>query len=505
MGHWDWPKNAFMSSFRVIKINSIMKALSFYLCILISFLIIQPVSGQVKKDTLPNGEFENWHTDTLYTEFPPYTTTNDAAYANYGEPNCVPVPGCSGLKGILLTTLEVDGSILPGVLALNDYPIELRGIPYTGTPDSLKACVSYDIMPGDSASIRMYMRLNGAPIAGGDMHFTGQQLVPIEIVIPFIQPGTTPDSMIFVVSSSDFQQGIAGSRIFIDNIRLTGTTEQLPNADLEVCMPLEVEEPVEWVTINLFSTLLGAGASATKTSDSYSGSSALRLETMKLDFGAGESDTLGFLTSGEIGDDGPEGGFPYNRSPDVMQGYYKYTAVGNDTAIGIVAFSRYDAQLDSTIYSDSFWVKLPPVGVYTLFEIPIDLASFVFDPDTVIVLFSSSSSPDIGLTNGTPGVGSALYLDELVFAGGNVSIDAPFEKQSLQLYPNPAKDQVTVSWDAVQGEERLIQVFDLHGRLVKQSKIDPGQSIAQVSTADLVNGVYLVKCGTGAKRLIIRR
>ena len=69
-----------------------------------------------------------------------------------------------------------------------------------------------------------------------------------------------------------------------------------------------------------------------------------------------------------------------------------------------------------------------------------------------------------------------------------------FHSGSVKLYPNPASDQVTLSWDAASRPASL-RVFDSNGRLI----LEQGQLISP-TRLDLNNwapGVYFIELRDG--------
>jgi len=62
----------------------------------------------------------------------------------------------------------------------------------------------------------------------------------------------------------------------------------------------------------------------------------------------------------------------------------------------------------------------------------------------------------------------------------------------LQLYPNPAKDQIRVQWG---GEAHQLLLYDVSGRLVLTRKVARGQQSANLNLANLSKGLYLLQVG----------
>lgn len=470
-----------------------MKTLSFSLLL----LVLSGITSLQAQQKIPvlNGGFEQWEDSILYTNFSPYSTSNAIAYIITGAPNVVPVLGCGGsATAAQLTTIDADGEIVPGVLNWNDDPNDIRGVPYTGRPDTFKACLSYDIMPNDTAAITVLLKVDSMIMGGFHEEYTGSQLTPIEVAIPlFYLNGMTPDSLVFVVSSGKFDnEGVVGSTLTIDKMRFTGTTEQLPNGDLENNTFLQTEIPTGWATTNDFQVVLDGPPSVTKSLDSHSGMYALKLETTLVDFD-GTTDTVGFMTNGEFTGDDFEGGKPIDYRPIGFCGYYQYAPVGNDTALGLVTFSYFDTLAGQRVQSDSFWVKFTPTATYTPFAIPFDLSSFPHDPDTAYVMFSSSDLTYEDITQSTIGIGSVLMLDELNFLRVGDAIDASFEKEAFHLYPNPATTTLNLRWEIATHQQASIWLYDLQGRVIKHKPLPPGSTHTQVSVSDLPQGMYIVK------------
>ena len=71
----------------------------------------------------------------------------------------------------------------------------------------------------------------------------------------------------------------------------------------------------------------------------------------------------------------------------------------------------------------------------------------------------------------------------------------------LVLYPNPA---TTVQAVRLEGTAHAsVQVLDLMGRHIATTRTD-ATGVAEISTAGLAPGVYIVRVGTSSKRLVVQ-
>jgi hypothetical protein len=90
--------------------------------------------------------------------------------------------------------------------------------------------------------------------------------------------------------------------------------------------------------------------------------------------------------------------------------------------------------------------------------------------------------------------------------------DATHKASDIQVYPNPARDQVFLSFTQEVASDVLIQVFDLTGSRVITypiAQVTPGEKTVEISTSTLRPGMYLLNINTGigsfTKRLTIFR
>lgn len=188
------------------------------------------------------------------------------------------------------------------------------------------------------------------------------------------------------------------------------------------------QEPQGYNTSNLLSYLVSGAANVTRTSDSYSGQSAVRLQTI-----AAAGDTVqGILYIGDIGNNFLSGGLPYSDRPVYVSIAVKYNLMAGDTALLMMAFMKngnigglvqhqlYGAQtIFQSLTSPITWL-LPP-GVY---------------PDSLILLASSSNFDYPAIP------GSYLIIDNLGFPDAGV---APIPNGGFETW-NSTISQEPIGW-----------------------------------------------------------
>jgi hypothetical protein len=70
---------------------------------------------------------------------------------------------------------------------------------------------------------------------------------------------------------------------------------------------------------------------------------------------------------------------------------------------------------------------------------------------------------------------------------------------SAGLYPNPADEYVTLSLNAMNNEEMVVEILDAAGKLVRNPKklqVLPGQQQIDFPLTDMASGIYLLRLST---------
>ncbi|MBI5220155.1 MAG: T9SS type A sorting domain-containing protein [Bacteroidia bacterium] len=453
---------------------------------------------------ITNASFENWSIVTLYEEPGNYITTNLQAYFTQGSGNITKSTDCQhGVYAARLQTISGgSGAVFGGLFIGTPGPGGISGgLPYDQRPTSLQGYVKYDIQTGDTANIMIIMKKAGSMIGGASIVFTGVQSSYIMFTTAFTWyvPTVMPDTITAIITSSKFNGPIAGSYLYIDNLTLVGATTPFPNGDFENWIPLQYENPDNWFTINFIGALSG-DYSATKTTDHYgAGNYALKLKTVTFPNGS-STDTMGYITNGRMGNNGPRGGMAVTQNPMRVSGYYKYIPVGQDTALmGVYVFGT--DQFSQMLFLDSSMLKLTAVSSYTYFEADLTYNGYPV-ADTVNISFASSNMAD---STNYVGAGSLLYLDDLQIEYFPVAV----EKNNLlntafSLYPNPAKNLIYMELNK-DANDAALTIYDSRGQCVFEKIIPPQTTKTKIDVSFLNNGIYYYKVNSVTGKFVINR
>ncbi len=265
-----------------------------------------------------------------------------------------------------------------------------------------------------------------------------------------------------------------------------------PNGGFENWTTLfSYEEPDDWQTFNFLSlTSPPNPASAFKVLglDVHSGNYAIKLKTIFVNNNPNQSlitDTLsGSAFTGGINFSpfALQYGFPYTGRPAKLELWAKYFPVGNDIgAAGVVLLKRDSiTHIQDTLAAG--FVSIPATSSYTSFFANLTYFSSAF-PDTAAILILASRD------SAAARVGSTLFADDVALTGW-VGIDQhDFISDKVKLFPNPAKDNLTIHTEIPEADN--IEIVDNLGKLIGVYKIQ--NYTACINTSQLPSAGYFYK------------
>ncbi len=430
-------------------------------CISISAVAQQP----------QNGGFENWTGQTLYMDCAPYVATSLQSYYTVGTGNVYSVPSpVQGLSAAHLETVSngtdtIYGAMFHGIPDINGFT---NGSPYNERPDSLVFYANYAFMPNDSGSVLVGVEFMNNILGYAIRNLSGTSGGWVRISTPFSYFGPmNPDSICCIITTNDlFNEtvGIPGSLLEIDNIQLINATQQLTNPYFEVWQSAMVVEPIGWTTLN-FANIYDGNYSVTPDNGAYMGLYDCKIKTTVSEWG----DTIGYITNGNFnGPNGPGGGMAVYQNPQKITGYYKYTPVGNDTAIAGGWSTRWDVIGDSAMQVEEQYIWLTATSTWTYFEVNMTYNGFP-NPDTLAIAFASSNFENYNGIN----LGSELYLDEIGVSYYPLGMDDA-NTSAVSVFPNPTTRFINVRLEEIATGVNTFSIYDAQGKLVKSEQIVNG-------------------------------
>lgn len=265
---------------------------------------------------------------------------------------------------------------------------------------------------------------------------------------------------------------------------------QIPNPSFETWVQgTGYEEPEGWATANPLVTPFGATTTTSKVQDPSDGSLAVLMESKFIAIAGAV--VPGVITTGDIAFDFQTGevnflnGAPFPYRPEAVSFDYKFVPGTSgsvaDTAGVFMVLSRWDSATGQRDTIGEGGVLLTDsMSAYATENMLIQYTSTQL-PDTILMVFSSSINP-------------AAAQDGTIFLVDNIQVSFPTgvrtpwsALQAIRLYPNPARDYVTV--DNTQPGPVTIVFYNVLGREVKRIQVPKGQQ--RIAIDQLDNGVYL--------------
>lgn len=425
---------------------------------------------------LPNSGFENWSTNTIYENPDLWGSGNmDQGGTFIGA---TPSTDAQHLtKSVQLTNGVINNGqdtafayVYLG--ALGDSGPE-SGIPYSSTVDQIKGYYKGTVGTNDTATVLVIKFFSGSMVSMdlGKIYTSQTNWTAFTFNI-----SPVPQDSIFVavLSTNPFvypNHASTNTVIKFDNISLNhsslGAGAALPNNSFETWVPVASMTPDNWTTINDLTAGMGFQM-VVPSASAYSGLYAARLETMEI-----YSDTVpGMLIYGDLIIGQQPTPWPYDATPATLEGQYKYTPSGIDQAT--VSFQFFS--MGNPIGGNQ--QALTSATNYTSFSIPTNLSG---TPDSLVLAVFSGENP-----------GSVLILDDIQFAGGDVSVNE-ITKAQFSAYPNPAADFIQIS--SLPEGNHHISIFDNSGKLV--SMVECNGNRAQLDVRTLAAGFYTIQVNSG--------
>ncbi len=244
-----------------------------------------------------------------------------------------------------------------------------------------------------------------------------------------------------------------------------------------------------WTTLNPLKSL-GGPVTVSYTTDAHSGEFAAQLETKQW----GDFLISGLLASGDFIMTEPfiQQGQPFTERPFKFKGWYKYSPVNGDSA-GIVAiltkFNTSTGQKDTL--AKAIRAIISDVQTYTEFEIDFDYSITGINPDTIIIVFTSSG--DGGNFQGQ--VGSTLLIDDIFLEYSSGLQESLLPEFTVNAFPSPATDQISLEFKTMHPEQLLCSIYAMDGRLIQS--FSPSEKKYQLDVSTWQQGNYILQAYLG--------
>jgi len=262
----------------------------------------------------------------------------------------------------------------------------------------------------------------------------------------------------------------------------------IPNGDFE---QWSNGKPVGWTVDD--TTVSGmAFTPITQSSDAHGGSSAMEEQVVGVGFGGQTFAQIPPLAFSGTVSSTDTGGFAYTDQPSSLTGFYRFSPVGSDSILIIVAFKKNGVGVGGgTGYISA------SASAYTPFSIPINWGSSEA-PDTAYIAISIPAS------SGTSNAGTKADFDDLAFSNAGSAVD-PSAGSAFSLdqnSPNPLLSSYTtdIQYSLPEAGYTTLTIYDMNGRVVAspaQGFESSGKHLVKFDGSALPDGTYMYRLVSG--------
>jgi len=126
----------------------------------------------------------------------------------------------------------------------------------------------------------------------------------------------------------------------------------------------------------------------------------------------------------------------------------------------------------------------------------IDLAELGYENETIHIAFRNTTEGfDPGQPIGPGNGGNELAIDNIEVST-ILSTEEPKVFKQLQVFPNPAKENISLSFQLESSEEAILEWIDITGKVLQVEnlgKLAVGEHLIQLDRKGIAKGIYLMK------------
>ena len=271
---------------------------------------------------------------------------------------------------------------------------------------------------------------------------------------------------------------------------------QIPNSGFEDWTTVgSYEEPVSWTSFNSMTAEFGV-YTCEKGTPGSPGNYYLKLTSKDV---MGLAVMPGYAFCGTLDFDNEiMSGFPFTGRPANLTGKWQHMIFGNSQGMVGVQLTKWDEATQTQVVIASLEYTLTGMAMsWSNFSLPLTYLDSR-TPDTCMIVFMSSGEE--------PTANDYIYVDNLSFSGTVAGIDQS-SLNNMQVYPNPAKNQITIECSDELDQNGTITIVNLIGKTVHSEPFVSNKQTLNIE--NLNNGIYFVtiqtKEGTTTQKVVVNR
>mgnify|MGYP001165571305 FL=1 len=106
---------------------------------------------------------------------------------------------------------------------------------------------------------------------------------------------------------------------------------------------------------------------------------------------------------------------------------------------------------------------------------------------------------------------SVISVDETttVYDGALSTVESDLENINIKIFPNPTSDFIAIQIGGLNNQGLCIKLFDIQGKLLRESKINMGQTISYFDIQTVYSGTYIIELSANgfstSRKIIIEK
>lgn len=96
-----------------------------------------------------------------------------------------------------------------------------------------------------------------------------------------------------------------------------------------------------------------------------------------------------------------------------------------------------------------------------------------------------------------------------VYDGTLSTVESDFENKNIKIFPNPTSDFIAIQIEGLNNQGLCIKLFDIQGKLLRESKINKGQTISYFDIQTVYSGTYIIELSANgfstSRKIIIEK
>lgn len=96
-----------------------------------------------------------------------------------------------------------------------------------------------------------------------------------------------------------------------------------------------------------------------------------------------------------------------------------------------------------------------------------------------------------------------------VYDGTLSTVESDLENINIKIFPNPTSDFIAIQIGGLNNQDLCIKLFDIQGKLLKESKINKGQTISYFDIQTVYSGTYIIELSANgfstSRKIIIEK